>query len=113
MVNNLLKKRWILPLVISLGIFFDIFLLESPSQYLYTFLILLLLLFIHREGIGHMPLFNVSMVFFLLVLLRLILRFSSVLTEKFAVWFFVFAFAAVIKRALSIRSLANKPPLEL
>lgn len=99
MINNLLKKRWILPLTLSLGIFFDIFLLESPSQYLNVILILLLILFIRREGVGHMPLFNISMFFFLFILFGLIFRLDSVLTEKFAVWFFVFAFAAVIKRA--------------
>lgn len=105
MVNSLLKKRWILPLILSLGIFFDIFLLESPSQYLNVTLVLLLILLIRKEGINHVPLFNISMFFFLLLSLGLVFRFGSVLTEKCAVWFFVFAFAAVVKRMFLIHSL--------
>ena len=103
MISNFLKKRYVLPLAVFLGIYFDIFLLEDPSQYLYALLTILLILLICKERVGHILLFNMSMFFFLLVLLGLVFRFTIVSTEKFAIWFFIFAFAAVIRRLSVLR----------
>jgi hypothetical protein len=109
MIVKFFKKRWTIPILILIGIVADLCFLKEPTQFIHLVVIPLLIVVIWRENIDHSLLFHISAGFFLLVFVRLIFKMDLIVTEKMAVWFLIFSFAAAIRRILFMRSVKDTP----
>lgn len=104
MITKKLLRANKLKLLALFGIFADVFWIQKTVAFLYLLLVIILICEIHKKKSDHRVLFAIALFFFFCIPFSLLFQLNSIVVEKFAIWFLVFALLALITRIIKTKS---------